>query len=91
MVFHEGDEGGSGTDAADPQERTAPGGALARRRFLQVVALEVVVGALVLAATRAVVEQSKSIAERYEAESKAGRISSAEAQAKAIAEIKAIR
>ncbi len=44
-----------------------------------------------LAATRAVVEQSKSIAERYEAESKAGRISSAEAQAKAIAEIKAIR
>ena len=44
-----------------------------------------------LSATRAVVEQSKSIAERFEADSKAGRMSTAEAQAKAMAEIKAIR
>ena len=44
-----------------------------------------------LAATRAVVQQSISIAQRYQEQEKSGQLPAAEAQAKAIAEIRAIR
>jgi methyl-accepting chemotaxis protein len=44
-----------------------------------------------LSATRAVVEQSLAIAQRYQAQEKSGQLPAAEAQAKAIAEIRAIR
>jgi methyl-accepting chemotaxis protein len=44
-----------------------------------------------LSATRAVVEQSLTIARRYQEQSAAGQLGAAEAQAKAIGEIKAIR
>ncbi|WP_395704192.1 methyl-accepting chemotaxis protein [Aquabacterium sp.] len=44
-----------------------------------------------LSTTRAVVEQSLAIARKYNDEEKAGRLPTAEAQAKAMAEIKAIR